>query len=114
MDPVMYILVNTDLKMRHGRIAAQVGHIVQSITEEIVRDSYEAFPIPDHCLTYMKWKKKCTKVVLGATEEELRTLLQHSEARFFVDDIDGRKELTVVGFFPNSFIGSQLECFKLI
>ena len=115
MDPIMYIFINTDLKMRKGRMAAQVGHIVQSITEEIIRDSYEAIPIPDHCLTYMKWKKKCTKVVLGASEEELRHLIkQYHQARYFIDDVDDKKELTVVGFFPDSLIGSEFEAFKLI
>ena len=115
-DPVMYICVNTDLKMRSGRMAAQVGHIVQTITEEIIRDSYETVPTPSYCLTYMKWKRKCIKVVLGATEEQLRLLITLPQARYFMDSTteDGEKQLTVVGFFPSSTIGSQLNEFKLI
>lgn len=112
----MYICVNTDLKMRSGRMAAQVGHIVQTITEEIIRDIYETVPTPSHCLTYMKWKQKCTKVVLGATEEELRQLMTLSQARYFMDNVmdDEEKQLTVVGFFPSALIKSQLKGFKLI
>lgn len=115
----MYICVNTDLKMRSGRMAAQVGHIVQAITEEIIRDSYETVPTPSYCLTYMKWKRKCTKVVLGATEEQLRILAKLPQARYFMDsipqdEIQEKKQLTVVGFFPSSTIGSQLNEFKLI
>ena len=53
-NPVMYVFVNSDLKLRKGRVAAQVGHIVQIITEEIVRNSYEQYPPPIHCFTYMK------------------------------------------------------------
>jgi peptidyl-tRNA hydrolase len=37
----MFILVNTDLKMEKGKIAAQVGHVVGIITEHIIRTAYE-------------------------------------------------------------------------
>lgn len=115
-DIIMYIVINTDLKMRKGRIAAQVGHIVQVITEEIVRDSYETIPIPPHCLTYMKWKRKCTKVILGATEQQLSALIHHPEARYFIDTtIDNETpRLTTVGFFPSSIITPELIHLKLI
>ena len=34
-DYVMYIFVNDDLKMSKGKIASQVGHVVQKIIEDI-------------------------------------------------------------------------------
>ncbi|CAH6419001.1 Hypothetical protein HVR_LOCUS189 [uncultured virus] len=110
---VMYIFVNSDLKLRKGRAAAQVGHIVQTITEEIIRDNYERFPPPLYCLTYIKWSQKCTKVVLQATELELNELLKHSEARSFIDtDTEGKKILTTVGFFPST--NHNFDSYKLL
>lgn len=111
----MYVIVNTDLKMRKGRIAAQVGHIVQKIIEEIIHDIYETYPMPNHCITYMKWKNKCTKIVLGGTEDQLRDILErYPETRYFEDINNGNKELTVVGFFPSSYISPELSRLKLI
>ncbi len=34
---VMYIFVNNDLNMGKGKIAAQVGHIVEIMIEELVK-----------------------------------------------------------------------------
>lgn len=114
-SPVMYIFVNSDLKMRKGRMAAQVAHIVQSITEEIVRDMYERTPPPDYCLTYMTWTKKATVIILQATETQLNELRLQPEARAFLDEIpssNGDKELTVVGLFPTTKV--QFNDHKLV
>lgn len=113
-DPTMYIFINNDLKMGKGKIAAQVGHIVQAIVEEIIRDSYEVTPPPDYCFNYMRWKKKCTKIILRASEEELRNLIKIEESRSFYDNISDTDVLTVVGFFPSSKLEQNFTKFKLL
>jgi peptidyl-tRNA hydrolase len=44
---VMYLIVNKDLRMKAGKVASQVGHVVHLITDEIVRSMYEQQPVPD-------------------------------------------------------------------
>lgn len=110
----MYICVNSDLKMRPGHMAAQVAHITQLIVEEIIRDMYETFPVPAHCETYMKWCKNPTVVVLSATESQLHNLMKHEHARSFNDNINGKQELTSLGFFPGCSMKSELRNYKLI
>ncbi len=48
-EPVMYILVNNDLGMKKGKIASQVGHVVQNITEDIIRMGYENSSLQFEC-----------------------------------------------------------------
>ena len=101
MDYIMYILINTDLNMSKGRTAAQVGHIVQVLTEESVKNIYESKPTT-YCINYLKWKQRATIVILKASEQELRDLISEPDARYFVDDIDDVSKLTTVGFFPSN------------
>lgn len=103
--PVMYIFVNNDLSMGKGKIASQVGHAVQAITEEIIRKGYEKNPPPECYFTYMKWKRHCAKIVLKASTEQLKELAKHMEARSIIDDGQTQVDpgsLTVVGFFPSA------------
>lgn len=101
----MYIFVNSDLKMEKGKIASQVGHVVQFITEEIIRMGYETSGgPPDAYLRYMRWKAfGHAKIVLKATQEQLELLLKCPETHHIIDA--GKTQiapdsLTVVGFFP--------------
>jgi len=105
LEYAMYIFINDDLKMQKGKIASQTGHVVQFITEDIIRMGYEtAGGPPDAYVRYMKWKANgCAKIVLKATQEQLKSLLKLPEARYVIDS--GRTQiapnsLTVVGFFP--------------
>jgi len=104
--PVMYIFVNNDLKMSGGKIASQVGHAVQAITEEIIRMGYERMPPPVQYFTYMKWKHNCAKIVLRGTNEQLLELAKHPEARHIIDEGQTTQvasgSLTAVGFFPST------------
>lgn len=100
MDLVMYVVINSDLKMREGRTAVQIGHIVHTITDAIVRDSYETTPMPEYCIRYLKWCQIPTMRFLRATESELHELLKLPETCPFHDDIDNHKELTGIGIFP--------------
>jgi PTH2 family peptidyl-tRNA hydrolase len=101
----MYIFINSDLKMEKGKTASQVGHVVQFLTEEIIRMGYETSGgPPDAYLRYMRWRASgCAKIVLKATQEQLELLLKKPETHYIVDA--GRTQiapnsLTVVGFFP--------------
>lgn len=112
-DISVYIVVNNDIKMRQGKIAAQVGHIVQKIIEEILYDIYEKGCRQDYCINYMKWKNECTKIILLAGQNDMENMLKnHTHARAFYDDFDGIDKLTVVGFFPGS-IKDELNTYKL-
>ena len=112
----MYIFVNNDLKMTKGKIAAQVGHVVQLITEEIVRRGYERNPPPIY-FTYMKWKSHSKKIILKASEEQLRVLIKENDARFIIDagltQIPAGS-LTVVGFYPSASHAEKFKSFKLL
>ncbi len=114
---VMYIFTNNDLGLKKSAFCPQVGHIVQRITEEIVRSGYEMFPPPPSYFTYAKWSKNCTKVVLKATLEQLLVLKEMKEARFIEDDVKTKipgRHITVVGFFPSSSMGDIVKDYKLL
>jgi PTH2 family peptidyl-tRNA hydrolase len=118
---VMYIFVNTDLKMGKGKIASQVGHVVGMIVEEIVRNSYDLRSDEskaDYEL-YAKWKKcgGMAKIVLRATEDELRDIIKHNRCKYVIDA--GKTQiapnsLTVVGFFPRDDLSEKFEQYKLL
>jgi len=97
-------------------MAAQVGHIVQKITEEIIRSGYEQYPPPKSYEIYMKWRDNCTKIIFRATDDEIRDLITKPEARYFIDDVvlSGTKTeaITVVGFFPTE--EKMFESHKLL
>ena len=112
--PIMYIFVNSDLKMNKGKTAAQACHVTFLITENIIRQGYEVYPTPEVYFTFMKWKKQCTKIILKATTEELIELMKVNGAVSFVDSGDRIPDnsLTVVGFPPS--IGMDVSKFKLL
>ena len=115
--PVMYLVVNNDLNMGKGKIAAQVGHAVQNIVEEIIRKGYESRPTPECYFRYMKWKKHAAKIVLKASEEKLLELCKHPEARQIIDDGQTQvpaNSLTVIGFFPSNELGDMMKDLKLL
>lgn len=113
---VMYIFVNSDLNMRKGKTAAQVGHVVQKVTAEVVRMVYELSPPPKQCFDYLRWEKEPTKVVLRASTEQLRDLMKMKEARHFIDSGNGIPDnsLTVVGFFPGTDLEELVKNYKLL
>lgn len=114
---VMYIFVNKDLEMTKGKTCSQVAHVTQLIVEEIIRQGYEIYPPPESYFTYMTWKSQCTKIILKASEKELRELMKQREARPFFDDGQTQvkpNSLTVVGFFPCTEIEDFTNNFKLL
>lgn len=107
----MYLIVNNDLKMGKGKIAAQVGHVVGDIIEYLTNNPTKEYEI---------WKKSGhAKIVLKATESQILELCDIEES-FFVRD-QGRTQipkdsLTVVGFPPvyKSKIYDQIKKLKLL
>ena len=114
----MYIFVNADLKMTAGKTASQVGHIVHIVVDELVRDGYECFPPSEKSKVYQVWNQCCTKIVLKATEAQLKDLLKRADARPFYDS--GRttqvanNSLTVIGLLPGKPQEELIKDFKLL
>jgi len=96
---IMYILVNKSLNMNKGKIASQVGHAVQKVTEYCLINDKELYD--NYC------KNSYAKVVLKVPNEEL--LLQILEElkglhKSYVVD-EGRTQInpdsvTAIGFNP--------------
>jgi peptidyl-tRNA hydrolase len=118
--PIMYIILNEDLKLSQGASLAQVVHITQKLTEEVIRAGYEIYPPPDTYISYMKWKDQCTVIVKQAPTSVLHELSGHKEARSMWDQVKGARHqpeearyLTSVGFFPSTEITNLVKDLKL-
>lgn len=113
---IFYIIVNSDLKMTNGQIAAQISHLTQIITEEIIRAGYENFNTPKYYINYMKWKKNPITIILKASETELIKLLDEPDVRFFYDSGKrlGENCLTTIGFFPSDVYQDRFSSFQLL
>ena len=96
---VMYILINSSLKMGKGKIAAQVGHGVHKITQYCLKNEKELW------IKYIK--NKCPKIILKTkSQEELLNILNNTQNYFKSYVIDeGRTQipknsLTVICYKP--------------
>lgn len=69
---VQYILVNQDLTMSTGKIAAQVGHSCTVLTQRILTSDYRE--------NFYEWYKQQKKIVLKAPQ----TLLEELEKRGYI------------------------------
>ena len=116
----MYILVNNDAKMGKGKIAGQVGHVVGLITEEIIQDYYEERDIiaTEAYERYISWKKKGhAKIILKATEEQMKLFLNDMECVYVRDA--GKTQiapntLTAIGFYPSTELKDKFKHLKLL
>lgn len=106
----MYIFVNTDLKMDKGKIAGQVGHVVQKIIEKILVD-FIPMENPDDktkeiISNYIKWKTHgMAKIILKASQVQLEEFMNNSTTCHVRDSgltQIAPNSLTVVGFYPES------------
>jgi PTH2 family peptidyl-tRNA hydrolase len=88
-----YVVVNSTLKMKPGKIASQVGHAICSITKAYMNTT-----------TFKEWSKNGEPIiVLSAPESVLEKLLREKYCHPVYDE--GLTEvkngsLTVVGFPP--------------
>lgn len=116
--PKMYIFINSDLNMTSGKIASQACHITHQIVEELIRNGYEQFPPSPEYMTYMKWNKNCTKIILKASNNELLDLLKLPNSRAFYESGQTTQvpinSLTAIGFFPCSTMDYVTHTFKLL
>lgn len=111
---VQYFVVNKDLNMSAGKIAAQVAHIATLTTRDLTiceedRHFANSFGYTkDEIDWFKKWMyKSMTKIVLEAKQSKLENLinnLQYPVKVFYIKD-EGRTEiepdsLTCIGFVP--------------
>ncbi len=111
----LYIIINNDLHMSPGKMASQVGHVVEKITERILNMT----DIPKHvAIDYVKYSRSGRKkIVLSGTQYELEILKHEKDAEYIIDE--GITEipensLTVVGFFPNNRNKERFKKFRLL
>jgi PTH2 family peptidyl-tRNA hydrolase len=113
-DYVMYFMVNNDLHMGKGKIAAQIGHATQALCERILisngnSDAYDR---------YVRWNSVgAKKVVLKAKESDLRAFMDNSETVHVIDagctQIPAGS-LTVIGFYPSCHNVTRMKSFRLL
>lgn len=102
-DVSMFIFVNSTLQMTKGKIAAQVGHVVQQIIE---KSASKVIHDRAYHKRYFDWKRNGSKkIVLKATEDDLKNFIKIAEAEYVIDA--GKTQvpensLTVVGFYPGA------------
>ncbi len=115
---VLYVVINNDLSMGKGKIAAQVGHVIEDIIEELVRAEMSTTKKKSFLDDYKTWKVTGrTKIVLKGSQQELQELCKLDEARYVRDAGKTQIEagsLTAVGFFPSKTKKELLKNFKLL
>jgi peptidyl-tRNA hydrolase, PTH2 family len=121
-DYKMYIFVNKELGMDKGKIASQVGHVVQHIVEDIFVNYTDGVKSYKSIYEdYMIWTRyhNSVKIVLKATLQELEEFKTMSYAKYIIDAGKTQIEpnsLTVVAFYPMNCkkIKHNLTRFKLL
>lgn len=116
--PILYVIINNDLNMGKGKIAAQVGHVIETIIEELVLAEVHGQKKKTFLDDYNIWKNNGrAKIVLKGSSSQLYELCKLDEARYIRDA--GKTQvaegsLTVVGFFPSKNKKDLLKDFKLL
>ncbi|WP_449622794.1 aminoacyl-tRNA hydrolase [Robertmurraya sp. Marseille-Q9965] len=100
-EVIQYFVVNSDLKMEPGKVAAQVAHAATISTINMV--SAKNCQFPDYFDYFVEWYQAgMSKIVLKGTETELFKLKENGfysiRDRSFSDIPDGA--LTVVSLPP--------------
>lgn len=117
MDHAMYLIVNNDLPMGKGKVAAQVGHASCAITRLLHGKNNT---------NYNNWLRQGeAKIVLKATQTEMLELLSKydhtttNDANKCVSVHDAghtqipANSLTVIGFYPVLKSKAPIEISKL-
>jgi PTH2 family peptidyl-tRNA hydrolase len=107
----MYIFVNDSLKMGKGKIAAQVGHVITDIVENMIKYNSNIY----YC-----WKKSGQKkIILKTTEQNIQNIIYKYNPYIIRDQ--GKTQilpnsLTVIGFEPmiEKNIPSEFKNYKLL
>jgi peptidyl-tRNA hydrolase, PTH2 family len=111
-DYAMYILVNHDLQMGKGKIAAQVGHAVEKITTTIHKMNDRNYNLIYQ--RYLVFGSK--KIVLKGTQKDLELYMNDRDAIYIRDA--GKTQIpegsmTVVAFLPSNKNRERFKHFKL-
>jgi len=116
----MYLVINKSCHLTTGQIAAQTAHIVHLMVDEIVRSSYEMYPVPEYYLKYLTWCTNPIVIVKKATIDELSRLNTEPHIKHFYDDVYDKKtnqwynHLTVIGFYPGYAPEEHMNNFDLL
>lgn len=89
----MYIVINSDAKMKPGKIASQVGHAVMQVTEQLIQNKD----------SYMKYKYGGqAKIILKANDDLIHSL--SNQTNIVIYDMGLTQvptgTLTAIGFMP--------------
>ena len=99
-EPVMYVLVNSDIKMSKGKTAAQVAHVCVKAAQ--MCNSFPAF----FGKAYLKWYQgSYTKIILKASGEEIKQIHKRYHEISCITIDEGRTQirkgtLTALAFIP--------------
>ena len=116
-DYIMYILINNDLNMGKGKIASQVGHVVQHIIENLLDSVSNNNKKKEKYLNYIEWKNGCKKIILKASQADLLYFLENYDCVPIYDAGKTQIEsnsLTCVGFYPSNKNAQMFTKFKLL
>ena len=109
----VYLVVNSDLEMSAGKIAAQVGHAVQHIFEYYI----DHVDKQSDLIKYQQTGN--TKIVLKASHDKIIALYRKYPNKSFLIIDAGRTEIepgsvTVLGFLPMSEPLKELKSLSLL
>ncbi len=74
-----------------GKAASQACHAVCNLSNAMMTEYYETFPITKRCLEYRAWSLHPTKIVLACTPEQLMAIASEHDDAFVVIDEEGDK-----------------------
>ncbi len=97
---IMYIVINKDLGMSHGKTAAQAGHAVTEYLISAFRNNDK-----DELEKIDAWHKDCQKKIILGAHENVMQKLASKEGAFAVHDL-GYTEIA-----PNSLTSVCLGIF---
>jgi len=117
-EPVMYVIVNRELKMSPGKLAAQVAH-------STCKASHRAETAERTTNEYVCWQEwwngSYTKIILKASEFELKQIMEKYHVLCVFTRDEGRTEipkgsLTTVAFMPmrRGDVPEELKGLKLL
>lgn len=116
----LFIVVNRDLHLSPGQIAAQVSHVTHSIVDGLIRLGYEEHPIPQDYVNYMIWSAEPITIIKKATTSQLQALqmlrgsIAYTDEIFHKPTLTYQKYLTAVGFYPGSISPNEMMDYDLL